>query len=102
MWPLSLPDIEGGQMRKTISLYPDSPSALDNSFARVTSDEGVTHDLGLAVPTLTQVSSVVRELHGLLEDYAPAWYSERHHNLAEQAIEELERIISLRSAMPAA
>ena len=33
--------------------------------------------------------TVLRELFELLEDYAPAWYTEEHHNRLAAAIGEL-------------
>ena len=34
-------------------------------------------------------NAVLRELFELLEDYAPAWYTEEHHNRLAAAIGEL-------------
>jgi hypothetical protein len=34
-------------------------------------------------------NAVLFELFQLLEDYAPAWYTEEHHNRAAAALEEL-------------
>ena len=33
--------------------------------------------------------SILRELFELLEDYAPMWYTEEHHNRAASALGEL-------------
>jgi hypothetical protein len=38
-------------------------------------------------PASTQ--AVLRELYELLEDYAPAWYTEEHHQRAAGALGEL-------------
>jgi hypothetical protein len=34
-------------------------------------------------------SGVLRELFELLEDYAPAWYTEEHHKRATAALSEI-------------
>ena len=34
-------------------------------------------------------NAVLRELFELLEDYAPAWYTEEHHNRAAAALGEV-------------
>ena len=36
-----------------------------------------------------EASAALRELFELLEDYAPAWYTEEHHNRAAAALGEL-------------
>ena len=33
-------------------------------------------------------AAVLRELFELLEDYAPSWYTEEHHNRAAEALGE--------------
>ena len=39
---------------------------------------------------LAGVAEVLRELFNLLEQYAPTWYTEEHHNLAVAALRVLE------------
>lgn len=34
----------------------------------------------------TRLAAVLRELYDLLEQYAPAWYTEEHHERAESAL----------------
>lgn len=36
-----------------------------------------------------ETNAALRELFELLEDYAPAWYTEEHHNRAAAALGEL-------------
>ena len=36
-----------------------------------------------------EVNAALRELFELLEDYAPTWYTEEHHNRAAAALGEL-------------
>jgi len=37
----------------------------------------------------SEANAALRELFELLEDYAPAWYTEEHHNRAAAALGEL-------------
>jgi hypothetical protein len=37
-------------------------------------------------PTLTTPTPPLKMLYDLLEEYAPAWYTEEHHNKAEAAL----------------
>ena len=37
----------------------------------------------------SEANVALRELFELLEDYAPAWYTEEHHNRAAAALGEL-------------
>jgi len=39
---------------------------------------------------LAGAAEVLRELFNLLEQYAPAWYTEKHHNRAVAALRVLE------------
>ena len=39
---------------------------------------------------LESIAEVFRELFNLLEQYAPVWYTEEHHNLAVAALRVLE------------
>jgi hypothetical protein len=41
---------------------------------------------------LHEVRNLMHELHTLLEDYAPAWYSEQHHSRTELALRQLDRL----------
>jgi hypothetical protein len=44
--------------------------------------------LASAEAKLTSARTALKELFALLEDYAPIWYTEEHHNLAFDALEE--------------
>jgi hypothetical protein len=44
---------------------------------------------------LHEVRNLMNELHTLLEDYAPAWYSEQHHNRTKLALRQLNRLQGL-------
>lgn len=46
--------------------------------------------------SLSTVTEIVTELHTMLEDYSPAWYSEKQHIRTEQALIELKRLLSSR------
>jgi hypothetical protein len=35
---------------------------------------------------LTRATDVLAELHELLEKYAPTWYTQHHHEIAESAL----------------
>jgi hypothetical protein len=48
---------------------------------------------------LTQAGDILRELHTLLEDYAPVWYTERHHAGIVQTLHDLNQFISRRSTV---
>jgi len=50
---------------------------------------------------LTQAGDILRELHTLLEDYAPFWYTERHHAGIEQTLDALNLFISRSHAVSA-
>ncbi len=39
---------------------------------------------------------VLRDLHALLDDYAPMWFTEVHHKRAERALYELNRLVPSR------
>jgi hypothetical protein len=41
-------------------------------------------------PQLASVIEAFRELFNLLEEYAPPWYTEEHHNRAVAALRALE------------
>jgi hypothetical protein len=41
---------------------------------------------------------VLSELHELLEDYSPVWYTEEHHRMLESVL-QLERSTELRSPL---
>ena len=41
---------------------------------------------------LARATDALAELYQLLEDYAPAWYSEHHHKKAESALRVLKKI----------
>jgi hypothetical protein len=55
------------------------------------------HDTEAA--TLHEVSNLMRELHTLLEDYSPVWYSEQHHSRTELALRQLDRLETLGPAL---
>jgi len=42
-------------------------------------------------PETTQLEDALLELYNLLEEYAPSWYTEEHHNRAESALRSLRR-----------
>lgn len=44
---------------------------------------------------LHEVRNLVHELHTLLEDYAPTWYSEQHYNRIKLALRQLDRLQGL-------
>jgi hypothetical protein len=41
-------------------------------------------------PQLAAIVEAFRELFNLLEEYAPSWYTEEHHNRAVAALRALE------------
>jgi hypothetical protein len=50
-----------------------------------------------ASKVLTRARDVLKELHGFLEDYSPAWFTEGLHERAEKALYDLNRSISRRA-----
>jgi hypothetical protein len=40
---------------------------------------------------LTQLADALAELYGLLEGYAPAWYTLHHHKRAESALRSMKK-----------
>jgi hypothetical protein len=50
---------------------------------------------------LTQACDILRELHTLLEGYAPVWYTERHHAEIEQTLHDLNQFIARRPGVSA-
>jgi hypothetical protein len=47
---------------------------------------------GIALGVLERTSDVLAELHGLLESYAPMWFTEEQHERVETALRELNRL----------
>jgi hypothetical protein len=45
---------------------------------------------------ILQLRKALKMLYDLLEDYAPAWYTEEHHDRAEAALRLVDRKISER------
>ena len=43
-------------------------------------------------PERARLAEALSELHNLLEEYAPAWYTEEHHRKAEVALQSSEKI----------
>ncbi len=64
------------------------------SVDRMRLSDGVDESLAPTELALEHVKDVVTELHSLLEDYAPSWYSERHCIRTEQALHELNQLIA--------
>jgi len=54
-----------------------------------------SHIGNLGHPAMQQIPptarEVLEELFQLLEDYAPTWYTEEHHNMAIAALQNRER-----------
>jgi len=48
---------------------------------------------------LARASDVLKELHALLEDYAPMWFTEVQHKRTENALHELNRLIPSRPVL---
>lgn len=42
---------------------------------------------------LKRANDALRELNTLLEDYAPMWFSQGHHERTEEALHDLNRLI---------
>jgi hypothetical protein len=52
----------------------------ENSFAQLPDDAS---EIKLQ---LTRAMEALAELYGLLEEYAPSWYTQQHHQRAESAL----------------
>lgn len=66
---------------RTASLSPLPPA-----FHRVSSGADAE------ASALEQARAVLAELHALLESYAPVWFTQEHHERAEAALRELNRL----------
>ena len=42
-------------------------------------------------PNQEQLVQTLAQLHQLLEDYAPTWYTQEHHEIAEAALQSLRK-----------
>jgi hypothetical protein len=88
-------------MRVLIEMSPDSSYSAGDSLTQETSNCAVVNSNEAAAQVLTKAGDILRELHTLLEDYAPTWFTERHNALAEQALHDLNQFISRRQIVPA-
>lgn len=44
------------------------------------------HVARMAITACRSMADVLGELHAMLEEYGPSWYTERHHERAENAL----------------
>ncbi len=61
--------------KRTRTLPADAASKLTSSRRHIS-----------AVPDRNSLIEALSDLHSLLEEYAPAWYTEEHHRKAESAL----------------
>jgi len=48
--------------------------------------------------SITRARDVLKELHALLENYAPVWFTQRLHERTSQAMSDLNASISYRAS----
>jgi hypothetical protein len=46
--------------------------------------------------TISQVRDILNELHTLLSDYSPTWFTQAHYERTEEALRGLNRLIPSR------
>jgi hypothetical protein len=88
-------------MRALIEMSPDSSHSAGDPLTRGTSDCRVVDSNEAVAQVLTKTGDILRELHTLLEECAPTWYTERHRVGTEQALHDLNQFISRRPAVSA-
>lgn len=47
---------------------------------------------GIRTRPSCEAAAILTELYNILEDYAPTWYTEDHHDALKCAIEKMNRI----------
>jgi hypothetical protein len=51
-----------------------------------------SYEIRAAKVQLQRATDALAELYQLLEDYAPAWYAQHHHQKAESALRVLKKV----------
>jgi len=86
-------------MRHSTDLYRTNLHAVDDPRTLGAVDGSVAENLEGASKVLAHASDALKELHALLEDYAPLWFTEGHHQRTEKALHELNRLIPCRPGL---
>jgi hypothetical protein len=63
----------------------NTPDQRVGSFSRPLNSESETD------PIQERLADALVDLHNLLEEYAPSWYTQEHHTKAESALQLLKR-----------
>lgn len=58
------------------------PTACNEALSPVKPE----HVARMAITACQSMADVLGELHAMLEEYGPSWYTERHHERAENAL----------------
>jgi len=86
-------------MRHSADRFPTNTSAVGKPLTL-----GAVHGSLGEIPedasmVLVRASDVLKELHALLEDYAPMWFTEVQNKRTENALHELNRLIPPRRVL---
>jgi hypothetical protein len=82
-------------MRSSPCGNADSTRPEDTSWASSVIDLRFDEDQEQMSRTITRVRDVLAELHALLGDYSPMWFTEGENERTERALHDLNRLVSL-------
>lgn len=86
-------------MRHSTDLYRTNAQAVDEPLTLGTVHGSLAENPEDTSMVLARASDVLKELHALLEDYAPMWFTEVQHKRTENALHELNRLIPSRPVL---
>jgi hypothetical protein len=78
-------------MRALIEVSQNLPASVGKPLTRETSGLRVVDSNETEAQVLQRGGDILRELHTLLEDYAPVWYTERYQTGMEQILRDLNK-----------
>lgn len=93
--------VDDSQVRGLIEMSLGSSYSAEDPLGPGSSNYRLLDDIEADAKVLTQAGDILRELHTLLENYVPTWYTERHLALAVQVLHDLNQFIPRRQIAPA-
>jgi hypothetical protein len=82
-------------MRNPLNSHLAGASPGRKPISQVAFEQSVRPHLDDASTVLKSAHNALRELNTLLEDYGPMWFTPGHHERAEAALRDLDRLILL-------
>lgn len=76
----------GDPVSNALQKHPNDVLSFSPSRSQVGANPPADHCLDRA-----SLASALEQLHRLLEDYAPTWYTEKHHETARAVLEALRK-----------